>query len=67
MPLHFDPRKFPERVIFVDTTTLPPTEKMNCLGCGRLTETLWKNDELCYSCYEKWSARVARAWVKTRF
>ena len=67
MRQHFDPKVFPNRIIFVDLNSVPPVEKMNCLECGRLVERMWKNDELCESCYGKWQKAFREAWARERF
>jgi hypothetical protein len=65
--MHFIPSRFPNRLIFIDLNTSPPTEKMNCLSCRKLVGALWKNDEFCWECYERWSAGLAREFLGARF
>lgn len=67
MALKFDPQQFPDRVIVVDAAVTPPVETMNCLGCGKMTGRLFRNDELCEDCYRKWSIEFCREWVRVRF
>ena len=63
--MQFDPQMFPDRIIIIDLNA--GTEKMNCLGCGRLAEQLEKKDELCADCYQKWSMDFCDRWCAERF
>lgn len=67
MRFRFNPQRFPDRVIFIDTTTSPAVELMNCLGCGTMTGTLFKSDELCDNCYREWSLEFCKDWLRVRF
>jgi len=67
MGRHYDPDIFDNRVIVVDITTHPPSESMNCIGCGRLVRELYKYDELCWACYAKWQKAFREHWVRNRF
>ena len=63
----FRPERNEGRIITVDMNHERPVEKMNCLGCGKLVERLWKCDELCEECYDEWSVESAKHWVAERF
>ena len=64
MELTFDPKTFPNRMIFIDTNLQPKVEKMNCLGCNRMVEKLGKAEQLCSACYEQWRRQFRERWVK---
>ena len=67
MRLNCDPKVFPDRVIVVDLTMRPPVEKVNCLGYGSVAAELFKNAELCWTCYCEWSKKFTEQWLKERF
>jgi len=63
----FDPKLFPDRVIVIAVDARPPVEKMNCTECGKMVAELFKDFELCRSCYETWSPKFCKEWLRSRF
>ena len=67
MRYRFSPKAFPDRVIVIDATVCPPTEKMDCTECGKMVEELYQDFEFCQNCYRKWSAQFCKEWLRSRF
>ncbi|MEW5981726.1 MAG: hypothetical protein AB1806_05075 [Acidobacteriota bacterium] len=65
MGFKFDLRLFRDRIIVIDLDA--GYEKMDCLGCGAMVGELFKNGELCWMCYRRWSARFTERWLEQRF
>jgi hypothetical protein len=65
MTPYFSPSSFPTSIIVTDLAS--GTSKVDCLGCGKLVETLRKNEELCGQCYETWPTRFAACFLKVKF
>lgn len=65
MEFRFDPKLFQDRIIVVDLDA--GCEKMDCLGCGAMVGELFKNGELCWACYRRWSAVFTDRWLEQRF